>query len=55
MGACFQAKRLVSDLDLITSNGSLPVQSGISGLGHFQQFERSGIATTMTGFKVQPP
>ena len=34
MGACFQAKRLASDLDLISSSGSLPVQPGISGIGH---------------------
>ena len=33
MGACFQAKRLASDLDLISSSGSLPVQPGISGIG----------------------
>ena len=33
MGACFQAKRLASDLDLISSSGSLPVQPVISGLG----------------------
>ena len=36
MGACFQAKCLASDLDLIWSSGSLPVQPGISGLGHYR-------------------
>ena len=34
MGACLRAKRLASDLDLISSSGSLPVQPGISGPGH---------------------
>lgn len=36
MGARLRAKRLASDLDLISSSGSLPVQPAISGLGHHQ-------------------
>ena len=35
MGARLRAKRLASDLDLISSSGSLPVQPAISGLGQF--------------------
>ena len=42
MGACFQAKRLASDLDRISSSGSLPVQPGISGLGHHPTFDLAG-------------
>jgi hypothetical protein len=38
MSACFQAKRLASNLDLISSSGSLQVQLGISGLGHKRSF-----------------
>ena len=38
MGARFRAKRLDSDLDLISSSGSLPVQPAISGLGHVRLF-----------------
>ena len=35
MGASFQAKRLASHLDRISSSGSLPVQAGISGIGQW--------------------
>ena len=34
MSARRQAQRPASDLDLIASNGCLPVHPGISGLGH---------------------
>jgi hypothetical protein len=38
MVARFRAKRLASDLDLISSSGSLPVQPAISGLGQERNF-----------------
>ena len=40
MGARLRAKHLASDLDLISSSGSLQAQPGISGLGQ----ERSATA-----------
>ena len=45
MGACFQAKRLASNLDLVSSSGSLPVQPGISGLGQLLSLDAKGRAT----------
>lgn len=40
MGARFRAKRLDSDLDVISSSGNLPMQPAIYGLGHFQSSDR---------------
>jgi hypothetical protein len=46
MGGRFHAKRLASDLNLISSSVSLPVRPGISGLGQVQSFGRSGNRTS---------
>lgn len=46
MSARLQARRLASDFDLIASAGSLPLQPGISGLGHEQTLRRRPVVHT---------
>ncbi|MBC7717533.1 MAG: hypothetical protein H7143_11400 [Pseudorhodobacter sp.] len=50
IGARFHTKRLASDLDLISSSGSLPVQQVISGIGQKRVF-RSGSYAEVRRFR----
>ena len=53
MGARLRAKRLASDLDLISSSGSLPVQPVISGHGQYQTLQRRPVVHTKEPRSVQ--